>query len=79
MGPQARRRPDGRSKYVISRAPAWRWPVFYNTYSVSADHIIPVDISMAGCPPGAEALLHALIGLLGKIETGMTVNRSRVH
>ena len=61
-------------KYVIAMGACATsgGPFFYNTYSVvkGADHVIPVDVYIAGCPPRPEALLHALITLAGKNKNG---------
>src|SRR5690348_14323951 len=52
----------------------------FNNYAVvqGVDHIVPVDIYLAGCPPRPEMLLDAILKLHDKIQnTKLGVHRKR--
>ena len=59
-------------KWVISMGVCASTGGMFNNYAIvqGVDQVVPVDVYAPGCPPGPETLLHAILTLHAKIQSG---------
>lgn len=64
-------------KWVISMGVCASSGGMFNNYALvqGVDQIVPVDVYAPGCPPGPETLMHAILTVHNKIETGELLER----
>ena len=64
-------------KWVISMGVCASSGGMFNNYAIvqGIDQVVPVDVYAPGCPPGPETLMHAILTLHDKINTGELLKR----
>ena len=64
-------------KSVISMAVCASSGGMFNNYAIvqGVDQVVPVDVYAPGCPPGPETLMHAILTLHEKIQSGELTRR----
>jgi len=68
-------------KWVISMGVCASTGGMFNNYAIvqGVDQIVPVDVYAPGCPPGPETLIHAIVTLHAKIQSGELVQRRQAR
>ena len=68
-------------KWVISMGVCASSGGMFNNYALvqGVDQIVPVDVYAPGCPPGPETLLHAIVTLHSKIQSGELMARREAN
>jgi len=64
-------------KWVISMGVCASSGGMFNNYAIvqGVDQLVPVDVYAPGCPPGPETLMHAILTMHAKIESGELMDR----
>ena len=64
-------------KWVISMGVCASTGGMFNNYAIvqGVDQIVPVDVYAPGCPPGPETLIHSIVTLHTKIQSGEIIRR----
>ncbi len=64
-------------KWVISMGVCASSGGMFNNYAIvqGVDQVVPVDVYAPGCPPGPETLMHAILTLHAKIQSGEITRR----
>ena len=64
-------------KRVISMGVCASSGGMFNNYAIvqGVDQVVPVDVYAPGCPPGPETLMHAILTLHEKIQSGELTRR----
>jgi len=64
-------------KWVISMGVCASSGGMFNNYAIvqGVDQIVPVDVYAPGCPPGPETLIHAILTVHDKIQSGELLQR----
>jgi NADH-quinone oxidoreductase subunit B len=64
-------------KWVISMGVCASTGGMFNNYAIvqGVDQVVPVDVYAPGCPPGPETLIHAIVTLHTKVQSGEALRR----